>query len=217
MIRFEVAACLNILLCVDIYCLTSSYFLRCYAACTRVENCITVFCSNVAASSDIAVGNVDSRVVGSINLVEVNISGTLDLQFEIAAVDITLIAKSGKFIIMIGYATVLQYINVDVAIRGSYIAAEGDVAFICLRLQVDVTSLAVDNTFGSNAAFGVVINILLRINLSAGRNATAFSFQIYVSFVGSEVTASSNIFCCFDSYCLISSYCAIRRNAAACK
>ena len=180
MIRFEVAACLNILLCVDIYCLTSSYFLRCYAACTRVENCITVFCSNVAASSEIAVGNVDSRVVGSINLVQINITGTINLQFEVAAVGITLFAKSGECVIIVGYTTVLQYVDVDVAMIGSYIAAEGDVAFSCVCLQVDVASHAVDNTFGSNAAFGVVINTILRINFSAGRNAAVTSGQEHI-------------------------------------
>lgn len=99
----------------------------------------------------IAVGNVDKRVVGSINLVQVNISGTLDLQCEVAAVDITLVAKSFEFVVMVGYTTVLQYVDIDVAMIGSYIAAEGDVAFSCVCLQVDVSSLAVDNTFGSNA------------------------------------------------------------------
>lgn len=111
---------------------------------------------------------------------QVNISGTLDVQCEVAAVDITLIAKSGEFVIMIGYTTVLQYVDIDVAMLGSYITAEGDVTLSCVCLQIDVASRAVDNIFGSNAAFGVVINILLSFNLAAGRNAAA-CVQIYVS------------------------------------
>ena len=209
MIRFEVAVCLNILLCVDIYCLTSSYFLRCYAACTRVERCFTSFCSNIAVGNDITVSNVDSRVVGSINLVQVNITFTNDVQCKVAAFDITLIATSSECIIIVGYTTVLQYVDVYVAMLGSYIAAEGDVAdiaFICLRLQVDVASRAVDNIFGNNAAFGIIINILLRINLSAGLNAAAFSLQIYVSVGRSEATVGSDIIRCVDIYCLTSSY-----------
>ena len=209
MIRFEVAVCLNILLCVDIYCLTSSYFLRCYAACTRVERCFTSFCSNIAVGNDITVSNVDSRVVGSINLVQVNITFTNDVQCKVAAFDITLIATSSECIIIVGYTTVLQYVDVYVAMLGSYIAAEGDVAdiaFICLRLQVDVASRAVDNIFGNNAAFGIIINILLRINLSAGLNAAAVRLQIYVSVSRSNIAFCSDIFRCFDSYCLISCY-----------
>ena len=75
----------------------------------------------------IAVGNVDKRVVGSINLMQVNISGTLDLQFEVAAVDSTLVAKSGEFVVVVSYITVLQYVDVNVAMLGSYIAAKSDV------------------------------------------------------------------------------------------
>ena len=148
---------------------------------------------------------------------EVNISGTLDLQFEIAAVDITLIAKSGKFIIMIGYATILQYINVDVAIRGSYITAEADVAFSCVCLQVDVASRAVDNIAGSNAAFGVIINILLSINLSAGCNAAITGGQEHISF-RSNISVQLNITCTFNYICSNISagggQCAVRFNVA---
>ena len=54
-VRDEISACSNILFCVDIYCLTSSYVLRSYAASARVKNCFTVCCSNIAIGIDITV------------------------------------------------------------------------------------------------------------------------------------------------------------------
>ena len=54
-VRGEISACSNILLCIDVYCLTSSYVLRSYATCAGVENCFTVCCSNIAIGVDITV------------------------------------------------------------------------------------------------------------------------------------------------------------------
>ena len=63
--RDEISACSNILLCVDIYCLTSSYVLGIYAASAGVKNCFTVCCSNIAIGIDIAV-SVGNYVIMSI-------------------------------------------------------------------------------------------------------------------------------------------------------
>ena len=53
-VRGESSACSNIYRCIDIYFIVSSYVLRRYAASAGVKNCITVLCSNVAVSVDIA-------------------------------------------------------------------------------------------------------------------------------------------------------------------
>ena len=63
--RDEISACSNILLCVDIYCLTSSYVLSIYAASAGVKNCITSLCCNIADGIDITV-SIRNYVVMSI-------------------------------------------------------------------------------------------------------------------------------------------------------
>ena len=151
-IRDEISACSNILLCIDIYFIVSSYVTSIYAALTRVELCFTSLCSNIADGIDITVSirnyvvkriyyaircNASACIQSNVSIVRDKISACCNI---IRCIDIYCILGS---YITDSYNRTLLRINAYI-IRCIQISAtsRGNVA-ICLNSNITVMRIIV--------------------------------------------------------------------------
>ena len=150
-VRGEISVCCNILRCIDIDYLISSYVLHRYAATLRVKSCFAGLCSNIAVGIDIAV-SVCNYVVKRIHYARCNASACIQSNITIVrsefsvccnilrGIDIYIILGS---YITDGYNRTLLRINAYI-IRCIQISAtsRGNVA-ICLNSNITVMRIIV--------------------------------------------------------------------------
>ena len=189
-VRGEISVCCNILRCIDIYYLTSSYVLGIYAATFRVEHCITVCCSNIAFGVDIAV-SVRNYVVMSIYCALGCNAATACIQGNVTIFRDEISACSNILLCVDIYCLTSSYV---LSIYAASAGVKNCITVCCSNIAV-----------GFDIAGSVGNYVVKRIYCAVSCNAAACK-QIYVSISRSEATIGSDIIRCVNIYIVIGSY-----------
>ena len=175
--------------CIDIDYLISSYVLHRYAATLRVKSCLASLCSNVAVGCNIAISISNYVVKRSYYAIRRNFAACKQIYVSSVGSEATV----GSDIIR----CIDVYFVISFNVLRRYTALT--------RFELCFTSLCSNVAIGIDIAVSVRNYVIMSIYCAISRNFATCK-QIYVSFVGSKVAASSNIFRCIDSYCPISCY-----------
>ena len=183
-VRGEISICCNILRCIDIDYLISSYVLHRYAATLRVKNCLASFCSNVAVGCNIAV-SIRNYVVKRIHYaISCNASACV------------------QFYVCIGGSNIIISIDITFSVS-SYIIASlgltvGRNASACIQSNVSIVRDKI--SVCCNIIRCIDIYCILGSYITDGYNRTLLRINAYIiRCIQISATSRGNVAICLNS------------------